>query len=424
MTLNDDIQVELTAAPAAAELAPQWTELEARAGAGFFLSWQWIGAWLRVLPADVKPQLLRARRHGRTIGLALLVPAPDRTLPLLGGRGLWLHATGRGELDQIAIEHNGLLVDAAEPRAEAAMLAYLCAHMRPWRRITLPHLGPGGVALPSRLPARTVGRNVEEASWVVDLAAVRGETSGYLGLLHAKTRYTIRRSRAAAEALGPIEIAVAATLPDAQRAMEDLLRLHALRWRARNGGSSFLAPFTQRFHTELLPAAFERGEIQLLSVKVGGRALGHLYSFVHRGRISFYQSGIDYEMLGPKMSPGLLVLALAIEHNAALGHASFDLLGGAGHYKKDLATHAETLRTLVIERSGTRQSLEALLRAHVVPLLQRASGDPRHWRAWLRKWVARTALVLSLPVLALAVDGCSESFDDPVIESVRAAFSR
>ncbi len=424
MTLNDDIQVELTAAPAAAELAPQWTELEARAGAGFFLSWRWIGAWLHTLPAGLKPQLLRARRQGRTVGLALLVSAPDRTLPLFGGQGLWLHATGRDELDQIAIEHNGLLVDAGEPRAEAAMLAHLCAHMRPWRRLTLPHLGPGGVALPSRLPARTMGRSVEAASWVVDLAAVRGEPSGYLGLLHAKTRYTIRRSRAAAEALGPIEITVAATLADAQRAMKDLLRLHALRWRARSGGSSFLAPFTQRFHAELLPAAFERGEIQLLSVTVGGRPLGHLYSFVQRGRISFYQSGIDYEMLGPKMSPGLLVLALAIEHNAALGHASFDLLGGAGHYKKDLATHAETLRTLVIERSGARQSLEALLRARVVPLLQRASGDPRHWRAWLRKWVARTALVLSLPVLVLAVDGCSESFCDPVIESVNAAFGR
>lgn len=422
--MNDDIQVELTAAPAAAELAPQWTDLESRAGAGFFLSWTWIGSWLDALPADVKPRLLRARRAGRIVGLALLVPAANRTLPLVGGRGLWLHATGRRELDGIAIEHNGLLTDALEPRAEAAMLAHLCAPGQPWRRITMPHLGTADGAPRCALPAHTVARGHEQASWVVDLAEVRDASAGYLGLLHAKTRYTIRRSRAAAEALGAVELTVASDLAAAQRAMDDLRRLHALRWRVRAGGSSFLAPFTQRFHAALLPAAFERGEIQLLSVTVGGRPLGHLYSFVRHGRISFYQSGIDYEMLGPKMSPGLLVLALAIEHNAALGHASFDLLGGAGHYKKDLATHAETLRTLVIERSGARQSLEALLRARVVPLLQRASGDPQHWRAWLRKWVARTALVVSLPALALAVDGCSESFDDPVIESVRAALGR
>ncbi|MFT3664468.1 GNAT family N-acetyltransferase [Piscinibacter sp.] len=406
--MKEDIRVELTAAPPIAELAAQWTELEARAGAGFFLSWTWIGSWLRSLPAGLKPRLLRAQRHGRTVGLALLVPAADRTLPLLGGQALWLHATGRDEFDQIAIEHNGLLTDAAEPGAQAAMLAHLCGQLRPWRRITLPHLGPDGVALPRQLPARTLGRSVEQSSWVVDLAAVRGAPSGYLGMLDAKTRYAVRRSRAAAEALGPVELTVAATLADAQRAMDDLRRLHALRWNARGGGSSFLAPFTQRFHAELLPAAFARGEIQVLSVHVGGRPLGHLYSFVRDGRISFYQSGIDYEMLGPKMSPGLLVLALAIEHNAALGHRHFDLLGGAGHYKKALATHTETLRTLVIERSGVRRSLEAGLRSHVVPLLQRASGDPLHWRAWLRKWTMRAALALSLPVLALVVDGCSE----------------
>lgn len=416
--MHPDLRIELTPAPAPAELAAEWTALEARARHSFFVSWTWIGAWLDALPGELRPCLLRARRGQRVVGLALFVPGRDRTLPLIGGRGLWLHATGRPELDAIAIEHNGPLVDANEPGVAAAMLDYLCRRMGPWRRVTLPHLQPAQAAIPAVNPATTAHggtRRHDEASWMVDLRAVRASASGYTGLLHAKTRYAIRRTRAACEALGPIRLTVAEGRAAVQEAMPRLARLHAQRWQRREGGSSFLLPFTQRFHDRLLPAGCDRGEVQLLSVTVGPHELGHLYSFVHRGRVSFYQSGVDYELLGPKMSPGLLMLALAIEHNASLGHEAFDLLGGAGHYKKDLATHQETMSTVVLERHDWRLALETHLRARVVPWLRRASGDAPDWRLWLRSrlrtWLGRIGLGLSLTALALAVDACSDDAD-------------
>ncbi|MBS0443194.1 MAG: GNAT family N-acetyltransferase [Proteobacteria bacterium] len=413
--MSHDLQIELTAAPAPAELAAEWTALEARAQHSFFVSWTWIGAWLAALPGELRPRLLRARRGRRVVGLALFVPGRDRTLPLIGGRGLWLHATGRPELDAIAIEHNGPLVDANEPDVAPAMLDYLCRRMGPWRRVTLPHLRPTEASTPATAASQAGTRQHDEASWVVDLQAVRASTSGYTGLLQAKTRYAIRRTRMACEALGPIRLTVAEGRAAVQEAMPRLLRLHARRWQQREGGSSFLLPFTQRFHERLLPSASERGEVQLLSVTVGPHELGHLYSFVHRGRVSFYQSGVDYELLGPKMSPGLLMLALAIEHNAALGHQAFDLLGGAGHYKKDLATHQETLSTVVLEQRDWRLALETHLRARVLPWLRRAGGDTRDWRIGLRNWLGRIGLGLSLGVLALAVDACSDEDDAAIV---------
>ncbi|MBS0437679.1 MAG: GNAT family N-acetyltransferase [Proteobacteria bacterium] len=405
--MPQDLQIELIPAPAPTELAAEWTALEARAQHSFFVSWTWIGAWLAALPGELRPCLLRARRGARVVGLALFVPGRDRGLPLIGGRGLWLHATGRPELDAIAIEHNGPLVDANEPDVAPAMLDHLCRRMRPWRRVTLPHLRPTQAGTPAA-PARASTRRRDEASWVVDLQAVRASASGYTGLLQAKTRYAIRRTRMACEALGPIRLTVAEGRAAVQEAMPRLLRLHARRWARREGGSSFLLPFTQRFHERLLASASERGEVQLLSVTVGPHELGHLYSFVHRGRVSFYQSGVDYELLGPKMSPGLLMLALAIEHNAALGHQAFDLLGGAGHYKKDLATHQETLSTVVLEQRDWRLALETQLRTRVLPWLRRAGGDARDWRVGLRTWLGRIGLGLSLGMLALAVDACSD----------------
>ena len=412
--MSHDLQIDLTPAPAPAELGAEWTALEARARHSAFVSWTWIGAWLAALPSELRPCLLRARRGPRVVGLALFVPGRDRSLPLIGGRGLWLHATGRPELDAIAIEHNGLLVDANEPDVAPAMLDHLCRRMGPWRRVTLSHLQPTQAGTPAA-PARASTRRRDDASWVVDLQAVRASASGYTGLLQAKTRYAIRRTRMACEALGPIRLTVAEDRAAVQEAMPRLLRLHARRWQQREGGSSFLLPFTQRFHERLLPSASERGEVQLLSVTVGPHELGHLYSFVHRGRVSFYQSGVDYELLGPKMSPGLLMLALAIEHNAALGHQAFDLLGGAGHYKKDLATHQETLSTVVLEQRDWRLALEMHLRARVLPWLRRAGGNAHDWRVGLRTWLGRIGLGLSLGVLALAVDACSDEDDAAIV---------
>lgn len=406
--LHATLDIDILTLPRRDVLAAQWLELESRSEGGFFVGWTWIGAWLESLPAGIVVRLLRAQRAGRVVGLALLVQGAVRTVPLIGGQGWWLHATGRPELDAIAVEHNGPLVDAAEPDVARAMLAFLCDHMGPCRRVTWPHLHSAEGLRPAERRQQASWRQLRATSWAVDLGLVREQAAGYLALLPAKTRYAIRRTRAACEAIGQIEVSVARSAEDAEAAMSALLRLHTQRWKDREGGSSFLLPFVRRFHERLLPEGMARGEVQLLCVKVGGRELGYLYSFVRGGRVSFYQSGIDYGMLGPKMSPGLLVIALAIEHNARSGHAVFDLLGGAGHYKKLLATHQETLDTLVIDRVNWQSALESQVRLKLVPTLLRLSGTAPDLYDWTLTWVRRIGLGLSLAALALAVDACSE----------------
>ena len=100
---------------------------------------------------------------------------------------------------------------------------------------------------------------------------------------------------------------------------------------AKAGGSSFLLPFTQ------LPRAApafgqRRGEVQLLSVTVGPHELGHLYSFVHRGRVASTSPASTTR--SAEDVAGLLYAGAGHQHNAALGHQAFDLLGGAA-----MATH-------------------------------------------------------------------------------------
>src|SRR5690554_1817638 len=122
--------------PDLTELAPIWRNLEERADGSFFLSWSWIGAWLRSLrraatSSEHSPtsglqnaRLLTATMQGRVVGLAILFHRRRHIriggLPLWSVPSLYLHQTGVNEEDAIYVEYNGLLLDkeaATEARA-------------------------------------------------------------------------------------------------------------------------------------------------------------------------------------------------------------------------------------------------------------------------------------------------------------------
>ena len=371
------LQVELVTLPAWQPLEREWRALEARSETSFFLSWSWIGPWLACLPATVKPRLLRATRGSEVLGLAVAVDARIHELPLPVGRAVWLNATGDSALDAITIEHNGLLLDrrgAAETRA--ALWARLFEPGCGWRRVVLPNLAAAHAPAATLLPARTVLEERVRTSWVVALERAREHAQGYLGVLSAKTRWNVQKSLRACAAIGPLQLVQAHDLAQAQAFFERMLVLHAQRWQGRGLASAFDTEFSRRFHARLLADNFARGEVQLLRLCAGEREVGYVYSFVHRQRVYFYQSGFDYELLGPRFSPGMLTLVQAIEHNARLGHAVFDLLAGVMPYKRALATDSESMVTIRVHHVERAYRLEQWLRRHVRPLAQRV----RAWR--------------------------------------------
>lgn len=405
--------VRLSALPPREALAREWRALEKRARTSFFVSWSWIGPWLSTLPDHIKPQLVRAVRCDQLMGLAVVVNAPIRGLPLPFGRAAWLHATGQPMLDGITIEHNGFLVDAEDAQAvRDSMLHFLMDESRPWRRVNMPLLnGASSPALPEPNTRLAPSRLIKPC-WIVDLGKTRAHANGHFGLLGANVRASVRRTLRACELLGPLQLDEARDIETARRYLASMLRLHERRWKALDTPSAFATPFTQRFHDALLTEAFDRGEVQVLRVRAGERDLGFLYNFVHDGRVSFYQSGFDYELLDGRFSPGLATLALGIEHNARLGHAVFDFLGGAAQYKQALATDCEELLTCVVDRRSWLYETESRLRCSVLPVIHRMSGNAPDTRKWLMKWVRRIALALSLPLALFGLDACSESLED------------
>lgn len=379
---SDAIEVREQPLRSVLELAAEWRDLEARARPNFFLSWYWIGAWLNSLPLSARPQrVLRATQGGRVVGLALLAEQVLRWRWLPLARAVYVNEAGNPAFDSASIEHNGLLVDAGNADGiMRAMLEHLvgvagCADRL---RIGAMHGAPGD------LPFARAGRLRQSCDELVcrttNLAGMRAAGLDFPPSTSARRRLHLRRSLREYGKLGEVRLECAADVTTAVDWLQRLLLLHVRRRTSLGDVSNFNLPFVRRFHERLIRSSFDAGAIQMLRITAGAEEVGYLYCFVHHGRVSFQQSGFNYELLGGKFSPGMVSLLLALRYNAGLGHEVFDFLAGDGQYKQALATDHECLYGVTVERDGWvyrclqlrrwwRRSRLPQLRARTVPAM-------------------------------------------------------
>jgi CelD/BcsL family acetyltransferase involved in cellulose biosynthesis len=343
------LEVSLSADFDLARLEREWLDLERRARASFFLSWSWIGAWLRSLPdAPAGLRLLAAQRDGRTVGLALLGARRVRHHGLLRSRRLYLHRTGEPDRDELTIEHNGLLIESGtEQQVLPALIQALVRRGADWDELYVDGIEESawrGLTLLCRSHGLQARVRWLKPSHQVDLERVRQSGMEPLAFAGSNTRAQIRRSLRLYRERGELTLAAARDAGEALRFFENLATLHQRTWTGRGRPGAFASPYFRQFHAGLVRDGFARGEIQLLRASVGAEEVGYLYNFVHRGTVLNYQSGLAYQAAEDnRLKPGLVTHYLALCHNAERGAALYDFLAGAERYKESLATGRQEL---------------------------------------------------------------------------------
>jgi CelD/BcsL family acetyltransferase involved in cellulose biosynthesis len=331
--------LEISPLPDERILEQRWRDLAARSPHSFFLSWPWISTWLQCIPANIKPALLTVSANGAPVAAAVLVKRTIWRYNLIPVRTWVLNATGNPRLDRICTEHNGLLATAQDERAAwDEVLEHFARDDGDWDEFKLDGVAPwlaeawAAKGMPRRQTRLDMGR-------FLDLDAVRESAGGScIGILAPRVRTRLRHTLSAVERrLGPIQISSPTTVQEAHKFLAELKELHVKRWRGQRYGDAFDIPFFERFHNKLIDRCFSEGYVQLARVQAGATTLGLLYNFVYGGRVSFYQSGINYAAAERGDSIGLLVQALLIDHNAHQGHKIYDMLAGDSQYKRALA---------------------------------------------------------------------------------------
>jgi CelD/BcsL family acetyltransferase involved in cellulose biosynthesis len=378
--LSGPLSTAITSQFSIAELQAEWCELQSRADHSFFLSWTWTGTWLKSLSAADLPRLMRCRSGDRTVGLALLGSRQVRRHRIISSNGLHLNTTGDELLDDITIEYNALLIDAqVHDAVQSAMLNHLINEVPAWDECHLPgmtHVAAELTAAPgTRLRQRTsatfqidldrLGTEPKASSGALEEAPAKAadkDVEDYLELLGHKPRYQIRRSLRQYALLGPLKLEAAQTLEQAHAFMAELQTLHSAYWASKGRPGAFLNNYVVSFHQQLIDAAFQRGEVQLLRLSAGDKVISCMYNFVYLGKIYHYQSGINYTLFDGQDSPGLVSHAMAVCFNAVAGHRWYDFMAGDLRYKRSLCTDTGELHWLVLQRDLLKFNVEDLLR--------------------------------------------------------------
>lgn len=347
-------------------LAQEWRELEDRSAEhSFFISWHWIGNWLRLLPPHMTPLVLRITSHGELVGLSVICKGVTPVLRFLRLSQLTLNATGDPALDCIAIEYNGFLAARGLGDIVArAGLEWLLDGGLPNQSLSLSGMDPDltDMAISS---ARSRGRQTRMIgvypSPFVDLAAVRNGSKDFTAHLSRNSRQALHRSLRYYESRGPLEYHVAATEAEALAIFNELQEAHQAYWQARGKPGAFANPFFKRFHSALIMSAFADGHIEMARISAGADPIGYLYNFAWHGTVYAYQSGFHYSG-GKNARPGYVSHYLAIISSLAKGRNIYDFMAGQKQHKSSLSTGLKNLAWLQLRSQLLSVKLDTWVR--------------------------------------------------------------
>jgi CelD/BcsL family acetyltransferase involved in cellulose biosynthesis len=337
-----------------------WKDLESRADHSFYLSWLWIGTWLRHLPKGADPHVVIARASSTVVGMAMVCPRKIWRLGLRERTRWLLNETGDASFDRLFIEHNGVLAD----RSSADRITTLCLEALTRRLQSADELVLSGIGLEVETVARraaaelaTEVRMADIAPWI-DFAQVRRDGGNYRAALGRNTRQAISRAMRLYAERGPVKYLTMETISDALAAFYELIDFHRSRW-GRKG--PFAHPGFRQFHEDLIAQGIPVGAVRISRTLVGDRTVGILYNFVHRGHVFNYQSGFFYEDDG-RLKPGLVSHVLSIEDSLLRGEASYDFGAGPAGHKPRLANAQRAMTWIAVGKDGPERRIEAKIR--------------------------------------------------------------
>ncbi|MCL4699921.1 MAG: GNAT family N-acetyltransferase, partial [Burkholderiaceae bacterium] len=315
-------------------LGAEWNALLERAHhQSVFLKHQWMSAWWERIGAGSRDLFVLLARdgHGRLVGI---LPLCRQT----HGRGLFarraLHFLGSWPE---APEHLDAIVDATGAAGIVEALVAALGGMRgEFDAIELLDLTEKSLLQPAlaRLAA-AAGYACRTRAWqVCPYIGLAGTYDKYLMTLTQKHRYKVRLFGKRLAAAHKVEMEVATEPAQVGAALEEMFRLHAMRWTLKTDDvSGFDDPAVHAFHRLAAEKLAADGAIRIFLLRCDGKAVAACYCLVQGGRMYFFQPGFDPEFR--KLHVGKVLLGRVIERCYEERLVEFDFLRGTEDYKFD-----------------------------------------------------------------------------------------
>lgn len=323
-----------------ADVAGTWSSIaNQREHVTLFLTTEAVQVWLEVFGQQLRPELLVFKAgDGQAIAACVVVRRTERKGPFFVRR-VYLNTAGEDDRDSPCLEYNELLCVPGHELATARALREYLDDAEPWDEVHAPGMVDGS----SLAALQAVFGDTREVAdvkpcYYVDLDDVRrSRCESFIEKIASRERTKVRQNLRRYSDVGPLELEHADSAEAALGYLDRLAALHQQTWTSRGLPGSFAAETFYDYHRRLITRCFPLGRVELLHLRAGSTTVGYHYNFVAGGRTYFYQCGYDYG-LGDKLSPGVVLHALAIGNALEQGRRDYEFMAGDVEYKRRLAT--------------------------------------------------------------------------------------
>ncbi len=322
-------------------LASEWDDLIARSvSSPLFLTYRWQRTWWEHLG------------HGDL----LLIAVRDDADRLIGIAPFFRHTNDQGQRELSFVgcadvsDYLDLIIDRdyADEVCSTIWNFLIGPDALEWDEVSLcniPHASPTHVRLADLAQSQgyTVTVDVEDVCPVITLPAAWDD---YLASLNKKQRHEIRRKLRRAQEAADVRWYVVEGGEGLAADTESFIELHQ---KSTAEKEDFWDQATKSFFRAIVGQLARTGWLKLYFIEFDGTRAASLLCFDYQNEILVYNSGYDPTQFA-RLSPGIVLVAYAIQHAIELGRARFDFLRGDEVYKFRFGAVPETVHRLRVVR--------------------------------------------------------------------------
>ncbi len=382
--LIDTIQVDIQALNLnkLLQLKQDWLTLEENSEPSFFLSWKWIGNWLKLLNTNDNIRLLSASKNNQLVALGIFVERDITRNGCIKAKQWLLHRTGNECIDQIWIENNNFLIQAQDKKViEQAIWRYLTTHQQQVDEFILnvakapelTELSSSANQYQLLLSNNELGHNLELSKYFT--------IDDYLNSLSKNTRQQIKRSLKLLAATGEIKFQLQTDSQAQLKLLEQTQKWHIAKWINTDTPSGFTNPIFIDFHRLLINTDHHSAKTLISQLTLNNEILGSCYYFQQGDKVYFYLSCLK-PANNNRIKLGLIMHYLMVEWLITNNHtiSEYDFLAGDARYKRSLANKNDSYTKITIQKQTTKFAIEAALKQLKERLTQYFS--PKNSRLW------------------------------------------
>ena len=335
----------------ASSLREPWNRLVgASRSCTIFLTWEWLRAWARTHSATTLHLL--ACFEGQELVGALPLYVTTYSRARLQGRLLRVIGDGSGDSDNLDL----LAQPGYEQKVAQTVVRSLEAARDRWDILQLSRVPAESVLLEQLQQAMTAhGWRMETVREPRQVVRLPETWERYYAALPAGVRERIGRGGRGLQKRSTISFRRCEHPRELSWFLEELFRLHTLRWEQKHDPGAF-SDFRRRdFYYQVAAEMLESRRLELSLLLADGRALAAEFGLLYGNTYSMLQSGFDPGCA--RHSPGVVLRAWILERLIRQGVRNYDFLCNDAEYMQRWRAEWLEYCTIRCARPGSRGAM-------------------------------------------------------------------